>query len=232
MMNMPNMMPAGFTGQPQRMPGAMPQFAPQPFVPQQFAQPSQPRFTQPAQFPGAPRQTLPTPATQPPQTKPRQPSTQQWQPQQQQPPQVAQNQGRIQVPLNPPRRQEPASRVGDMPAPPPTIRLQSAEETPAVAVALERPRLALPSPEKLGIGIDTAAPAPAAPAVDWNDVHARLQRLGAISFQMERLGPNGHRVTFILVDNAGQPQRIESEAATIAEAVHLALQRGDSVARR
>jgi hypothetical protein len=118
--------------------------------------------------------------------------------------------------------------------PKPKIRLQSAEPTPPVQSA----RLVMPSPEALGLarGPQAGAAAPvdvspaAAPpaAVDWNDAHARLRRLGALGFHLDRLPEGGCRVSFHLPTN--QPQRtrvVESVGRTEAEAVHLALQQAE-----
>ena len=63
------------------------------------------------------------------------------------------------------------------PVRPPIIRLQA----PETLLAKPAVPLALPSPETLGIGVSNPVPAPAA-ALDWNNVHARLQRLGAPRF--------------------------------------------------
>ena len=120
--------------------------------------------------------------------------------------------------------------------PKPKVRLQSADPTPPVQVA----RLVLPSPEELGLssarpaGQATAPPdAPAQSAVDWNDAHARLRRLNAVGFHLDRLSEGGCRVTFQLPTQ--QPQRthvVESIGRTDAEAVHLALQQAEQWASR
>src|SRR4051812_15622305 len=75
-----------------------------------------------------------------------------------------------------------------MPAPPaklalppaPTVAAQPpAPKVRAVAEDVP-PRLTLPSPEALGI---TVVPAPQPVAVDWNQVHARLEQLGVVRYQ-------------------------------------------------
>ena len=93
-------------------------------------------------------------------------------------------------------------------------------------------RLALPSPEELGIRAATWTPAPAAapaaaPAVDWNQTHARLERLKAVRFQSDRLPQGGHRVMFLLPQGT-QTHPVEASGATEAAAVQLALQQAEA----
>jgi hypothetical protein len=122
----------------------------------------------------------------------------------------------------------------------PKVRMQSADEPvagpSASPVAGEARRLVLPSPEALGIGLATkstpSAETDSSAAVDWNDAHARLKRLGAIGFHLER-DPQGHRVTFLLP--AGQEKRtqhIEVVAASEALALATALERAEAWAEQ
>jgi len=218
MMTMPGMnrMP-GFPGQPmmsaQQFPGTMPQFAPPPQ-----------RNPGMAIFPGQPQGFA---AVQP---------QQRQQPQQQQQQMAGE---RIAVPAAPPGqfvpKQVPSKPAADrlaaleLPAPPPTFRLQSPDEPTPAAPA----RLTMPAPEQLGITTARAAmPTASEPAIDWNDVHARLRQMGTISFQLHKM-QNGCRVTFVLAARGdGQPRYVETEGASEAEAVLAALQRAEGIASR
>lgn len=88
-----------------------------------------------------------------------------------------------------------------------------------------RAPLALPSPAALGI--TASRPVATAVALDWNAVHARLERLGAVRFQSDRLPQGGYRVTFVLPSGAAGTQQVEGIAATQADAVQLALRRAE-----
>ena len=113
-----------------------------------------------------------------------------------------------------------------MPPPPPVAALPPDPTRPKVrAVPEDAPppprRIVLPSPESLGIAV-----APARPAVDWNQVQARLERLSIVRVQRDRLPSGGYRV--ILGMSAHQ---IEATGATEAAAVLLALERAENLAR-
>src|SRR5438132_557177 len=108
-------------------------------------------------------------------------------------------------------------------APRPTIRLQAPETLLPKPVA----PLSLPSPEALGIQASKAAPAA---TIDWNIVHARLQRLGALGIHMDRL-PQGVRVTLHLPAGQQQTQHIEAVADSEAAAVHAAVENAEAWAR-
>jgi hypothetical protein len=107
--------------------------------------------------------------------------------------------------------------------PRPTIRLQ-APDTPAA-----RPfaPLVLPSPEALGIRVSNPVPV-AVPSLDWNTVHARLQRLGALGFHLDRLAQGGVRVTFMLPAGGQSAHQIEVVADTEAAAVGAALEHAEA----
>ena len=107
-------------------------------------------------------------------------------------------------------------------APRPTIRLQSPE------IVLPKPaaRVTLPSPEALGI----QAPKAAVANVDWNAIHERLQRAGALSMHTDRL-PQGFRVT-LLLPAGQQTQHIEAVAETEGAAVMAAVENAEAWARR
>ncbi len=94
------------------------------------------------------------------------------------------------------------------------------------AASMERPQvrtetIQLPSPEELGItGEKVVVAAPTRP-IDWSALHARLNRLGSLSFIVQR--PSAQLVRLIclfpLPDN--RVHRVEVSAATEAEAVRL-----------
>ncbi len=104
----------------------------------------------------------------------------------------------------------------------PKVRAQAPDATPP-----NPPQISLPSPEALGIQVTAAAPratAPA-PAVDWNQIHARLEQLGIVNLHRDRLPQGGFRVTLAL---PGQ-QPVEGIGATEAAAMMAALQRAQAV---
>ncbi len=110
------------------------------------------------------------------------------------------------------------------PSPPRPLVRAKGEDAPPVT----RPpaRLAIPSPQQLGIapaGGSTTA------AVDWNAARHRLDRLGAVYFHVEKLDAGGYRFTCLLpTAQRGHTHRVETVAATEAEAVHLALARAEA----
>src|SRR5437870_4771775 len=62
-------------------------------------------------------------------------------------------------------------------APRPIFRGQAPEAPPTSAGPIT-----LPSPESLGLTTAPTPPAAPAPAIDWNDIRARLRQLGAVGF--------------------------------------------------
>ena len=120
----------------------------------------------------------------------------------------------------PPRMPVPAAMaagtISPSTAPRPTIRLQAPD------VVLVRPPapVTLASPQSLGI--KAATPAPAAASVDWNDAHARLQRLGALGFHMDQLPAGKVRVMFMLPAGAQRAHQIEVVAVSEAAAMNAA----------
>jgi hypothetical protein len=105
---------------------------------------------------------------------------------------------------------------------------------PAAATAVSRPQpavargqkpeearpapLAMPTPEDLGISM----PKPAAMPVDWSSIRARLDRLGATAFSMERAGGSFH---FSCRLPAGRS--LEGRGATEADAIKQALDQAE-----
>ena len=113
--------------------------------------------------------------------------------------------------------------IAQQPAPPRPLVRAKGDDAPAAA---SRPaRLAMPSPKQLGI-----APASASPtdAVDWNVARRRLDRLGAVYFHVEKLDGGGYRFTCLLpTSQRGRTHRVETVAATEADAIHLALAKAE-----
>ena len=84
-------------------------------------------------------------------------------------------------------------------APHPTIRLQA----PDTLLVQPPAPVVLASPESLGIRV--SPPQEVVAPLDWNSAHARLQRLGALGFHLDRLVPGDVRVTFMLPAGDGAP---------------------------
>ena len=76
----------------------------------------------------------------------------------------------------------------------------------------------MPTPEELGIPM----PRPAITPVDWSSVRARLDRLGATAFSLERAG-TGYRFSCRLP--AGRSA--EGRGATEADAIRQALDQAE-----
>jgi hypothetical protein len=140
----------------------------------------------------------------------------------------------------PPRQQMPSPAYlasGNVPPPqwaPPPSAARMASPDPAPAPKLQP--LALPTPESLGIRPAAQAPAalpepmPVATAkIDWNDVHARLQRLGALRFQLDKLPDGRTRAGFWLPTGPmSAPLPVEAIGDNEASAVLNALQRAET----
>jgi hypothetical protein len=102
----------------------------------------------------------------------------------------------------------------------PKVRAVS-EDPPPLRVA--PPRVVLPTPESLGIRFASAGNSGPLPALDWNLVHARLEHLGVVGFQRNRLPQGGFRVVVLLPMNQATTHQIEGSGDTEAAAVLLAL---------
>jgi hypothetical protein len=138
------------------------------------------------------------------------------------------NQPAPQPPSWPPQPQPQTSQAA---APSrPVFRGQAPEEAepepPPRSLAAARPApLTLPAPEQLGL--DRTGPASNA-ALDWAEVHRRLDRLGALSFHQQKLAAGGYRVTFLLpTDQPNRARQVEAEADSVAQAVTLALRQAE-----
>jgi hypothetical protein len=90
-------------------------------------------------------------------------------------------------------------------------------------------KIALPTPEELGL-----APAKAADtAFDWAGLERRLQALRAVGFQMSQTTQgNWKAVCMLPTAQAEKLHRIETEGASRAEAVRLALDQAEKWAER
>ncbi len=128
-----------------------------------------------------------------------------------------------------------ASPAAALPPPPPGYAAIDLAKPKVRAVSQEVPpppplpaRVVLPSPEALGIQV--AGPSTAVAAVlDWNQVHGRLERLGAVHFQHHRLPQGGFRVVVSLpTPLPQQPYQVEATGATEAAAVLQALQQAEA----
>jgi hypothetical protein len=114
----------------------------------------------------------------------------------------------------------PAARPQPQPAPRPparpVVRGQKPDESPRAPAEL--PPLVMPTPQELGIPVPRVTAKP----VDWSDVRARLDQLGATGFALEKAGA-GYRFTCQLP--AGR--LVEGRGATEAEAVRLGLEQAE-----
>jgi hypothetical protein len=133
---------------------------------------------------------------------------------------------------------QPRWTGGTIPSPPqsapaPVVRFQNEDPAPAPPVVnLPAPPapVTLPAPEALGVRVATAAPV-ATPALDWNAVKARLDRLGAIDLQVTRLPLGGHRAAFLLpTTHPDHTRHVLATAATEADAVLAALTAAEKAA--
>jgi hypothetical protein len=131
-------------------------------------------------------------------------------------------------------------------APKPQFRAQARDERiPAKALAIEEPAprpqpavasapaaakpelLHLPTPEELGIASEKSAPATEIRAIDWSAVHTRLNRLGASCFLVQHPSSQLVRIISMFPQAENRIHRIESSAATEAEAVRLFIEQVD-----
>jgi hypothetical protein len=89
------------------------------------------------------------------------------------------------------------------------------------------PRFVLPRPEALGVSADLkVAPAPApATQVDWNQIQARMERLGVLSYQKVRLPTGVIHVTMTLPGVVGP---VEAQGTTEAAAILVALRQAEA----
>ena len=101
-------------------------------------------------------------------------------------------------------------------------------ERPQPVTLVEHPQahaetLQLPTPEELGIAGERTAPAVARP-IDWSALHARLNRLGSLSFIVQRPSSQLVRLISLFPMSDNRVHRVEVSAASEAEAVRLFLE--------
>ncbi len=123
----------------------------------------------------------------------------------------------------PTRMPSPASLAGGAPSQPAKARGVSAEPVSA--------RFMLPSPEALGVTTSLSSPVQAAATapLDWNVIQGRMDRLGVLRYQKDRLPAGGMRVLLLLpTADATKAQPVEAQADTEAAAVTLALNAAES----
>jgi hypothetical protein len=141
--------------------------------------------------------------------------------------------GMGQSPMAPPR-----PPVVYQPAPPaPKVRAQAPDEPGYGRPALPEPRrpvaLSMPSPEQLGVAMARPEVRPDVPpenrgGPDWQVIHARLERLGATCYHVEKLPQGGCLFTCLLpTTQPNRAHRVEGRAGTEAEAVRLVLDKAE-----
>jgi hypothetical protein len=119
-------------------------------------------------------------------------------------------------------RAVPSPALVQQPIPRPIIRAKGADDPDEIAPTTP---VTLPSPQQLGIA---PASRPSGPSTDWAEAHRRLDRLGAVCFQKEKLSQGGFRVTCLLP--TARPEvhhRVEAFAATEAEVLRLTLDKAE-----
>ncbi len=83
----------------------------------------------------------------------------------------------------------------------------------------------MPTPAQLGL--DRAQPSESK-AVDWTNVHQRLDQLGATCFHLERPAADVFHVTCLLpTGQLGRSHRIETQANSEAEVIRLTLEQAE-----
>lgn len=99
-------------------------------------------------------------------------------------------------------------------------------ESPAPRNPERSERVAIPTPEDLGIArtarSDPSA-APSAAELDWSLTRRHLNDIGAVRFQLERLGTGGSRFSCWLPGDGGN-RLVYADGGSEAEAVRLCLE--------
>src|SRR6266511_1649956 len=130
------------------------------------------------------------------------------------------------------RAQAPAAPAAPRP---PVIRTQGPDDLlppppPPRSAPAAAPRefVVLPPPEQLGVAARAADA-----GLDWTVVDRRLQALGAVCFQMNRLPQDRWRITCLLpTAQADHTHCVEAEADTKADAVRAVLEQAEKWAGR
>lgn len=121
------------------------------------------------------------------------------------------------------RPDDPPSRPAPPPPPPEPVTIPTPEE---LGVARTSPAAGAASGSEPGPATPTGRRAAGAGGPDWARTRARLQELGAVSFQLERLPAGGYRFACWLPRGTGAgDERIDAQAGSEAEAVRLCLER-------
>lgn len=109
----------------------------------------------------------------------------------------------------------------------PTFRAQ----TPDAPVAAAATPLVLPTPQQLGL-VPAKTATVTTPEIDWNDVRARLRRLGAVGFHLDQVGAGQWRARLLVPVNAQENRTVESSAANDTAAVAGVLQQAELLLAR
>lgn len=132
----------------------------------------------------------------------------------------------------PPRQAPVASTAVASQTPPPKYRMQMAEEpSPSAAARLAQTLpapLRMPTPQELGLLSGSAL----AENANWATAHRRLEKLGALSYHLDKLPQGGFRFAcFLPTSQADRSHRIQAEAASEAEAVSLVVEQAEGWAQ-
>lgn len=133
---------------------------------------------------------------------------------------------------NNPAARNPAKK-GDKPA---NVVRGHIDDPPAKTGSPAAPpsRLSMPSPEELGL-VAPATKSAAVPAcADWPAARARLDKLGAVFYRLEKEQAGGFRFSCALPHAKGgaTQQQFEARAASEQDAIRLAMQQVEAWAGR
>jgi hypothetical protein len=123
-------------------------------------------------------------------------------------------------------RQQPAFPVNAALAQPaqPKVRAQSPDTAGPIAGPL-----ALPSPEALGVAPAKSLATGPARTENWNDLHARLRRLGPVGFRLDPIGAGQWRATLSVPQGAQGTRHLQAEAASEADAAASVLGEAEAI---
>lgn len=117
--------------------------------------------------------------------------------------------------------------------PPRPLIVRGVSQDPAPAPTVKK--FVMPSPEELGVATTmslTRQPAASAP-IDWNALHARMERLGVLKYEKAPIPAGGVRVVLLLpTSDPTLAQPVEAVAESEASALVAALQRGEAWMRQ
>jgi hypothetical protein len=89
--------------------------------------------------------------------------------------------------------------------------------------------LVLPAPEQLGVA---GVPSTSVARIDWENVHRRLDNLGALAFHQQKLEAGGCRIMVLLpTEHQEHTHQVEADASTASEAISLVLDRAEKCVR-